>query len=73
MRPYTDVEYGSLPHVILISDVDWDPRVLDFDNDDNNNLYDAISDKVNHSKLFKNAFGDYKGQTSKFEVSSANT
>jgi hypothetical protein len=25
MRPYTDVEYESLPHVILTSDVDWDP------------------------------------------------
>jgi hypothetical protein len=26
MRPYTDVRYESLPHVILTSDVDWDPR-----------------------------------------------
>jgi hypothetical protein len=35
MRSYTDVEYESLPHVILTSNVDWDPRVLDFDIDDN--------------------------------------
>jgi hypothetical protein len=34
MRPYTDVEYESLPHVILTIDVDWNPRVLDFDIDD---------------------------------------
>jgi hypothetical protein len=34
MRPYTNVEYESLPQVILISDVDWNPRVLDFDIDD---------------------------------------
>jgi hypothetical protein len=26
MRPYTDVENESPPHVILTSDVDWDSR-----------------------------------------------
>jgi hypothetical protein len=72
MRPYTDVEYESLPYVILTSDVDWDPRVLDFDIDDNHDWYDAISDNVNHSELF-DAFGDYKVRTTKLEVSSADT
>jgi hypothetical protein len=59
MRPYTDVEYESLPHVILTSDVDWDPQVLDFDIDDKDDWCDAISNNVNHSELF-DAFGDYK-------------
>jgi hypothetical protein len=72
MRPYTDVEYESLPHVILTSDVDWDPRVLDFDIDDNDDWYDPISDNVNHSELF-DAFGDYIGRTTGLEVSSADT
>jgi hypothetical protein len=72
MRPCTDVKYELPPHVILTSDVDWDPRVLDFDIDDNDDWYDAISDNVNHSELF-DAFGDHKGCTSKLEVSSANT
>jgi hypothetical protein len=45
---------------------------LDFDIDDNNNWYDAISDNVNHSELF-DAFGNYKGGTAGLEVSSANT
>jgi hypothetical protein len=49
MRPYTDVEYELLPHVIITGDVDWDPRVLDFDIDDDDDWYDAISDNVNHS------------------------
>jgi hypothetical protein len=62
MRPYTDVEYESLPHVILTSDIDWNPRVLDFDIDDDDDWYDVISDNVNHSELF-DAFGDYKGPT----------
>ena len=29
-----DGEYDSLPHVILSSNVDWDPRILDFDLED---------------------------------------
>ena len=29
MRPYTDHEWETLPHVVLTSDVDWDPTVLD--------------------------------------------
>jgi hypothetical protein len=29
MRPFTDAEYASLPHVIMTSDVDWDPSVMD--------------------------------------------
>ena len=31
MRPYTDQEWNTLPHVVLTADVDWDPSVLDFD------------------------------------------
>ena len=32
MRPYTDDEFNTLPHVVFTtSDVDWDPRILDFD------------------------------------------
>jgi hypothetical protein len=72
MRPYTDVEYELLPYVILTSGVDWDPRVLDFDIDDDDDWYDAISDNVNHSELF-DAFGNYKGRTTELEVTSADT
>jgi hypothetical protein len=72
MRPYTDDEYESLSHVILTSDVDWDPRVLDFDIDDKDAWYDAVSDNVNHCELF-DAFGNYKGRTTELEVSSADT
>jgi hypothetical protein len=66
MRPYTDSEYDSLPHVILTSDVDWDPRVLDFDIDDDDAWYDAISNNLDHSALF-DVFGNYNGR----EASSA--
>ena len=58
--------------MIFTSDVDWDPRVLDFDIDDDDDWYDAISDNMNHSELF-DAFGNYKGHTTELEVSSADT
>ena len=29
MRPYTDIEWDTYPHVIMTSDVDWDPSILD--------------------------------------------
>jgi hypothetical protein len=34
MCPYTDDEWDHLPHVILMSDLDWDPTVLDHTLDD---------------------------------------
>ena len=30
LRPYTDDEWEDLPYIILTSDVDWDPSVLDY-------------------------------------------
>ena len=29
MRPYTDTEWRTLPHVVFTSDVDWDPSSVD--------------------------------------------
>ena len=29
MRPYTDVEWDELPHIILTSDTVWDPSIMD--------------------------------------------
>jgi hypothetical protein len=31
IRPYTDHEWENLPHVILTSELEWDPSVLDHD------------------------------------------
>ena len=42
LRPYSDKEWNSLPHVILTSEVEWDPSVLDLDIDDDQEWYDAI-------------------------------
>jgi len=44
LRPFTDEEWETLPHVILTGDADWDPGVLDHDLDDHETWFDAISD-----------------------------
>jgi hypothetical protein len=44
MRPYTDEEWDSLPHVVLTGDGNWNPSVLDHNLTDNEQWYDAVSD-----------------------------
>ena len=48
IRPYTDDEWSTLPQVILKSDDEWDPTILDYsindDYADNDDWYDAIPD-----------------------------
>ena len=44
MQPYTDDEWDHLPHVILTSDLDWDPTILDHTLDDDEHWYDAMCD-----------------------------
>jgi hypothetical protein len=44
MHPYMDDEWDTLPHVILTSNIDWDPTVLDHTLDDEGQWYDAMCD-----------------------------
>jgi len=44
IRPFSDEEWDNLPHVILTSDMDWDPGILDQDLEDNEAWFDAIAD-----------------------------
>ena len=44
LRPYTDKEWGELPHVILTSEEDWDPSTMDLDVQDDELWYDSIAD-----------------------------
>jgi len=46
LRPYTDSEWDSLPHVVLTGDTDWDPSVLDCDYEDNDTWHDALSEPI---------------------------
>jgi len=55
--PYMDREWEDLPHVILTSELDWDPGQLDLTLKDNENWYDAISDLA--GEPFTNLFDEY--------------
>jgi hypothetical protein len=60
MRRYTDAEWDSLLHVLMVtSDVDWDPSILDgeFPTTTSDKIHDAMS--YNNGTNF-NVFGNYK-------------
>jgi hypothetical protein len=44
MRPYTDEEWDSLPHVILTGVGNWNPSVLHHSLTDDEQWYDGVSD-----------------------------
>ena len=44
IRPYTNNEWEKLPHVIIMSDKDWNPTVLDCEGEvDNETCFDVQS------------------------------
>jgi hypothetical protein len=68
MRTPTDNEYNTLPHVALTSDAVWDPSVLDFDIEENDDAWhDAMDEHEEHPyhKLF-DEFGNYKRRVTAF-------
>jgi hypothetical protein len=64
MRPYTDAEWSTLPHVILTADTDWDPSIIDNEIDDDETWYDAQTDIPDGSTgaLF-DKYGEYRKST----------
>jgi hypothetical protein len=47
MRPYTDEEWRTLPHVVFTSDVDWDPSTSDLAISDDEVWYNALPNEDN--------------------------
>lgn len=63
LRPPTDHELETFPHIIMTSDDDWDPTVLDFVyGDDDDVWHDAITniDELSASSYFFDEFGNYR-------------
>ena len=61
MRPYTDEEWDTLPHIEWTSDIDWDPTVLYQTITNKETWYDTVSDLedlVIHSPF--DEFGNFK-------------
>ena len=61
LRPYTNQEWDTLPHVFLTSELDWDPSVLDHDLTDDKQWYDAITDlETDPTTNLFDEFGNYR-------------
>ena len=60
MRPFSNVEWNTLPHVIMTSNTEWDPSSLD-NNIDEDEWFNAKLDY--HEEQFFDTFdprGEYK-------------
>ena len=60
-RPPTESELSSLPHIIMTSDVDWDPCIYDNQIVDLDEFFDAQEEEVYDSPF--DQFGDYRHRT----------
>ena len=60
LRPFTDQEQKTLPHVVWTSDVKWDPSSIDHKITDNNEWGDYYNDEgfTNDENPF-DIYGDY--------------
>ena len=62
IRPYTDEEWDSLPHVVWTRDDKWNPSVFDHEFDERQDeWYDAVSDlAVQPNRQLFDEFGNYR-------------
>ena len=60
-RKPTDDELATLPHIIMTSDVDWNPSIHDHKIDDIDAFYDDAIDTVEYDNF--NQFGEYRHRT----------
>ena len=64
MRACSDREYSTLPHIVMTSDVPWDPEACDNTITDKNDWYDSITNL--EGSVFNSPFdmeGNYKLRT----------
>lgn len=61
IRPYTDAEWDSLPHVFLTGETDWDPSVLDHNPEDDEQWADALDTlEADPTTNLFDEFGNYR-------------
>ena len=60
-RKPTEGELGSLPHIIMTSDVDWDPSLYDNDIDDLEQFHDTSVEDFEHEDFTSD--GEYRHRT----------
>ena len=66
MRKFTKQQYDTLPHVIMSSDEEWNPRAYDNHIDPKGTPFQAANPEHPHLLPYDdcNALGEYVGQTS---------
>jgi hypothetical protein len=60
-RKPNEAELDSLPHIIMTSDVDWDPSLYDNDIVDVEKFYDPLVKECEHENF--NQYGEYRHRT----------
>ena len=61
LRPFTDKEWDTIPHVFMTNKLEWDPSVLDHDLTDDEQWYDAISDlETDPTTNLFDEYGNYR-------------
>jgi hypothetical protein len=60
IRPYTDKEFDTLPHVFLTSESNWDPSVIDHNLIDNEQWFDAVDISPDPNQSLFDEFGNYQ-------------
>jgi Reverse transcriptase (RNA-dependent DNA polymerase) len=60
IRPYTDKEFDTLPHVFLTSESLWDPSIMDSDPLDTEHWFDAVEVPDDPNSPRFDEFGDYR-------------
>ena len=61
MRPYTDDEWDTTPHVFFTSELEWNPTVLDHVLTDDDQWYDAVTDlEADPTMNLYDEFGNYR-------------
>ena len=63
MTPPTDIDLDIYPHIILTSDSDWDPTIMDNEIDITqiNNILDNFPPTNVYDNLHFDALGNYRG------------
>jgi len=69
MRPFTDEEWENLPHLIMTSEEEWDPTMLDFELDEDEEWFDTVEalDQYPYKGIFDQR-GDMQCQVMSHDV-----
>ena len=72
MRPFSNAEWNTLPHIILTSNMEWDPSVLDHNITNDDNAIEAIpinpTNYDNSENLRINSYGMPKPVNANFHL-----